>query len=175
MKEYLKIKLLSLQAEARIIRQYENKRKISAGRARELLDTHSAIEFHKKEIFRLQNVKYNPHVHDFHSKVAYHEMKLEWLQRQANKTQYAQQNLDYNEKVYLGLHTHRVLDVRKEARATNLAYGFLQGHAYKDVEKTAYTKPPWDRIESMVMRYGEDNDVSARKARFDTWKAEAVV
>jgi len=67
------------------------------------------------------------------------------------------------------------LDVRKEARATNLAYGFLQGHAYKDVEKTAYTKPPWDRIESMVMRYGEDNDVSARKARFDTWKAEAVV
>jgi len=53
-----------------------------------------------------------------------------------------------------GLHSHRTQNVREEARATHLAYGFLRGRSRSQIEGGALTEPSWDRVEAMVKRYG---------------------
>lgn len=53
-----------------------------------------------------------------------------------------------------GLHHHRTQVVRREARATQLAYGFLRGRRYSQIEAAASTEPSWDRVAAMVRKYG---------------------
>jgi hypothetical protein len=53
-----------------------------------------------------------------------------------------------------GLHNHRTQVVRPEARATQLAYGFLRGRLYSQIEAKASTEPSWDRVAAMVRKYG---------------------
>jgi hypothetical protein len=49
---------------------------------------------------------------------------------------------------------HRKKDVRTEARATHLAYGYLKGRTYVRIEHPNSTTPPKDRVERMVKKYG---------------------
>ncbi len=175
MKEYLLVKLLSLQEEAKIIRRFENRRKRAAARARELYNIKRVIERHQKDIVRLKNYEGDNNIHK--SRIVYHENKIKWLERQANKIHalpsFSYSNLTYNEQVREGLYLHRIFDVRKEARATNLAYGFLQGHEYNDIEKISYSQPAWDRIETMILKYGE-GDIETLIEKFKVWKETAL-
>jgi len=60
----------------------------------------------------------------------------------------------YREHLYL----HRINVVRREARATHLAYQFLRGIPYEQVENHALplVRPPrWDRVLTMVQKYGD--------------------
>lgn len=34
-----------------------------------------------------------------------------------------------------------------------LAYAFLKGKAYKDIEKSTYNPPDWKRVEALVSKY----------------------
>jgi hypothetical protein len=44
------------------------------------------------------------------------------------------------------LHEHRVLHVRPEQRATLIAYGYLRGRAYRQLEASPrYKRAPFDR------------------------------
>jgi len=52
------------------------------------------------------------------------------------------------------LHEHRVRVVRKEARSTHLAYGFLRGRSLSQIEANSNTKPDWDSVSRMVKKYG---------------------
>jgi hypothetical protein len=53
------------------------------------------------------------------------------------------------------LHEHNVLVVRHEARHTLLAYGFLRGRAYEQLEnKCKHQVPNWDKVRKMVVKYG---------------------
>ncbi len=52
------------------------------------------------------------------------------------------------------LHNHRRMVVRPEARHTQLAYGFLRGRDYHQMERKAMKAPDFERIEVMVKRYG---------------------
>jgi hypothetical protein len=72
-----------------------------------------------------------------------------------------------------GLHLHRVYDVRKEARSSHLAYGFLRGLKYHEMEVLAYDQPDWNRIERLVEKYSEA-DIRDTKQKFGAWKAEAL-
>jgi hypothetical protein len=65
---------------------------------------------------------------------------------------------------------HRVHDVREEARATNVAYGFLNGLAYGEIEASCYAEPKWDRVRAMVKKYGVEGSVEERLAAFEEWK-----
>lgn len=77
------------------------------------------------------------------------------------------------EKVNAGLHLHRIFDVRKEARSSHIAYGFLRGRKYHEIERLAYDQPNWERIERLIMKYSEeDSRITAQK--FGEWKAEAL-
>lgn len=53
-----------------------------------------------------------------------------------------------------GLYRHRIDVVRKEARHTLLAYGFLRGLSYKDMEPNAKVAPDWNKVRKMVEKYG---------------------
>ena len=76
----------------------------------------------------------------------------------------------FAEQNFFGLRQHRVGKggVQKEARDSNIAYGFLRNRTYSVIEKFAYTKPNWENIERMVRKFGgEDNrDVMQR---FSAW------
>jgi hypothetical protein len=52
------------------------------------------------------------------------------------------------------LHSHRVVDVRREQRSTLLAYAFLRGRRYADLERVTHSLPDWRRIARIVQKYG---------------------
>ena len=52
-----------------------------------------------------------------------------------------------------GLALHRTGVVRTEARLTQLAYGFLRGLEYLQMEQKAHTSPDWARVRKMVAKY----------------------
>lgn len=53
------------------------------------------------------------------------------------------------------LRNHRVHTVRSEARSTQLAYGYLRGRTYLQIEQSRRrdNSPDWDAIRRMVKRY----------------------
>ena len=53
-----------------------------------------------------------------------------------------------------GLYAHRTRVVRPEARYTHLAYGFLRGREYRQMEQKARLAPDWKRVRKMVQKYG---------------------
>lgn len=50
---------------------------------------------------------------------------------------------------------HRKLVVRKAARETHLAYGYLRGREYHQIEKSCKIEPSWALIAKMVCKYGK--------------------
>lgn len=52
------------------------------------------------------------------------------------------------------LHIHRVVHVRAESRNASLAYAYLRGRRYRQIEAFAYTVPSTDQISRMVKKYG---------------------
>jgi len=77
------------------------------------------------------------------------------------------------------LRSHRG-GLSSEARSCNLAYGFLRGRDYAQLEQGCYFPPDWDRIEYHVQKFGDgfvkgkpidvDRDVMQR---FQGWLATA--
>lgn len=92
-----------------------------------------------------------------------------------------------------GLALHRKGIVRHEARHTCLAYGFLRGLEYRQMEQKALVAPDWAKVRRMVERYGShtywteteswDENVQRNKdtqkelaenlVRFDKWVERA--
>src|SRR5713226_7800754 len=68
---------------------------------------------------------------------------------------------------YRKLHLHRVTEVRKEARDTLVAYGFLNGLAYSMIEHACYEQPNWSNIRRMIVKYGEEGEPEERLVRFE--------
>ena len=53
------------------------------------------------------------------------------------------------------LYRHRIDVVRKVSRETHLAYGFLRGRTYEQMERSCYSPPDWKAVEKMVEKYGK--------------------
>lgn len=53
-----------------------------------------------------------------------------------------------------GLALHRKGIVRNEARHTCLAYGFLRGLEYRQMEHKAFVAPDWKKVRRMIDKYG---------------------
>lgn len=73
---------------------------------------------------------------------------------------------DGHPDVRQSLREHRIRVVRPEARATHLAYGFLRGLGYRQVEKTVRedNEPNWSRVVQLVSKYGDmDKRVAAQE------------
>ena len=70
------------------------------------------------------------------------------------------------------LHLHRTIDVRVETRAALLAYGFLRGRKYSQVE-TPPKKPtgkeiPLKRVVRLISKYGDIKEKDA-KTKLENW------
>lgn len=146
---HLKIKLASLVAETRIIRSKERHYR---GNARQILGIFS--KKHNKEEPKPEmpeKMKKASTINDIEEKKAR-----------------AQRDYD----IYWNLHQHRKNVVRKEARATNLAIGFLRGKFYEEMEFFAHEDPDWDKIERMACVYS-DLDPREVKVQIEEWIAQA--
>jgi hypothetical protein len=75
-------------------------------------------------------------------------------------------------KAFWGLRSHRTYDVREEARAAHVAYGFLRNRTYAQVEGSAKSSPEWERVRKLVEKYG-DGSKTERMQRFEAWKEGA--
>ena len=64
------------------------------------------------------------------------------------------------------LHYHRVVTVRKEARASQLAYGYLRGKKYSEIESSVRegNEPKLDPLVRLVIRFGGVNHKVLLKA-----------
>jgi hypothetical protein len=122
---FLKIKIMSLAAEASIIRREERK----------AYDNHAARK-------RLRRSNARGRQHTVGDRVLFLELKR-----------------------------HRRHVVREEARASQLAYGFLRGRTYHQLERKAYLPPDWAKVESMVSRFGGVSKDDARN-RLKEWSRD---
>lgn len=57
-------------------------------------------------------------------------------------------------KTFWGLRHHRTVDVRDETRAALLAYGFLRGKKYRELEPNALSEPDWGRVFAIARKFG---------------------
>ena len=66
-----------------------------------------------------------------------------------------QQPTEQDLQTFWGLRSHRIYDVRSEARSAQLAYAFINGTPYEKVEPTVCkdNKPDIDRIKRLVKKY----------------------
>lgn len=56
------------------------------------------------------------------------------------------------------LHRHRVVNVRREARDSYIAYGFLRGHKYRTIEPSTRANRPgpnWRNVQAICSRFGD--------------------
>lgn len=68
-----------------------------------------------------------------------------------------QEEFRSNLKTRDALYWHRIFVVRKEARATNIAYGILRGKSYNQIEQKAHSEPDWKRVKEMLKKYGSSD------------------
>jgi hypothetical protein len=123
----LKIKIKTLQAEARIIRQEEQKLK---ARSDEEKAYRRAARLFAKGKLRKEPVLKGA------------------LQKEETKRRKRRLRMDIRD--------HRKGDVREEARISHLAYGFMKGIPYKAMEQKCREEPDWGRVMSCVERFGGD-------------------
>ncbi len=69
-------------------------------------------------------------------------------------------------------------NLQKDVRAAGIAYGFLRGHTYTQVENKCYFPPDWKRVEFHVERFGSGYiktgvDPRDLMQRFSAWLDEA--
>lgn len=68
------------------------------------------------------------------------------------------------------LASHRKNIVRRESRNSHLAYGYLRGRTYKQLEKTCHSSPDWDRVERMIKKYGPPR----HNTSFEDWRKHGM-
>lgn len=67
------------------------------------------------------------------------------------------------ETAHWWLYTHRIHTVQPAARTNLLAYGFLRGRSYAEMEAKARVEPNWKEIRKIVERF------DGNTADFETW------
>lgn len=84
----------------------------------------------------------------------YIKIKIKSLADEAKIIRQEEMKFPGHYKVREGLYLHRVNCVRPECRASNLAYGFLRGRSYSEIEQNPKTKPNWKRVQRIIEKYG---------------------
>jgi len=62
--------------------------------------------------------------------------------------------------ILFGLANHRKYDVRQEQRSSLLAYAFLRGRTFEQIEGKAKSKPDLKRVANLVSKYGGPKDAT---------------
>jgi hypothetical protein len=91
----------------------------------------------------------------------YLKIKIKSLAAEARIIRHEEKKWPGPSDVRLGLHSHRVNDVRSEARAAQLAYGYLRGRSYSAMEFNPHAEPNWGRVAALISKYGPVAKVAA--------------
>lgn len=67
------------------------------------------------------------------------------------------------------LRNHRLMAIRPAARAAQLAYAFIKGKSYNDIEPTSKWSPQLNPIAELLVKYGEHTDKTVAKEDLITW------
>lgn len=102
---------------------------------------------------------------------AYLKVKIKSLAAEAKIIRREEKRYPGGHAVRIGLYLHRIHEVRDESRSAHLAYGFLKGRTYSQIEQGARKTPDWSRIERLIHKYGE-GDMREINQRFAEWKSE---
>jgi len=73
------------------------------------------------------------------------------------------------------LYQHRVYDVRQEARLSQLAYGFLRGRSYSEIEQKTTKPVDWKRVRQLVEKFGRVWDQKESYARSRDKKKQELI
>lgn len=81
-----------------------------------------------------------------------------------------------NHPLRMGLRQHRIDVVRPECRHSNIAYGYMRGRDYKQIENKCYEQPNWARVAEIVRKFSGDKYLpdGARKQLFEDIKSWAA-
>lgn len=149
----LRIKVLSLAAEARLIRRDEVKHR---ARAR-LFDRYPTWDGSYLDVTSKQGLLWM------------------WLRDQPDGSgaEIAARQGASHRATFWSLRKHRVGVVRTEARTAHLALEFLRGRPYSDLEQPNTRKDPdWSAVNQTAQRFGADDEEAAA---FLAWRKEAEV
>ena len=75
---------------------------------------------------------------------------------------------------WLGLKSHRRRDVRHEARAALLAFGYLRGTPYRVIEAKCWEDPDWQRVAVLVSKYGDRKGPADATEALKMWQAATL-
>jgi hypothetical protein len=75
---------------------------------------------------------------------------------------------DQHKMTVESLKNHRKTVVRDAARNTLLAYGYLRGRRYRQMEAASRTSPNWSEVERMIKKYGPMGALDG----FEVWKSQ---
>jgi len=84
-------------------------------------------------------------------------------------------NLKTVHPLYFSLREHRINVVRRECRLSNIAYGYLRGRSYKQIENKCYEAPNWERVAEIIRKFNYKafpnmHTAEGRKAAYETLK-----
>lgn len=80
-----------------------------------------------------------------------------------------QEHWNEHHRAFMDLKDHRKGIVRDVARINLLAYGFLRGRSYAQMENYTREAPRFNKVYEIIKRFGSAEDLS----RWDAWKEEA--
>lgn len=63
------------------------------------------------------------------------------------------------------LHNHRVIQLRKAARSSYIAYGLIRGRTLEQMENISLTEPDWNSVKVMLKKYGPANLVLPNESK----------
>jgi len=69
------------------------------------------------------------------------------------------------------LRNHRRGPLRAEARDTHIAYGYLKGRTYRQMEDNPETEPNWVNVARMVKKYGTGEFTD----ELELWRKEQTI
>lgn len=104
-------------------------------------------------------------------RIVYLKIKIKSLAAESTIIRHEEKRWPGPSATRTGLHLHRVFEVRREARAALLAYGFLRGRDFRKIEAKSHQVPDWKRIEAIAAKYADAQ--SFLKENFAKWKAAA--
>jgi hypothetical protein len=98
-------------------------------------------------------------------------IKIKTLAAEAKYIKFEQRKFPRGKReheVFQSLHFHRVHLVRPAARSGLLAYGYLRGRSYEQLEQKCYEKPDWKEVQDLLVRFGRMSRMEA-ESRIVQW------
>lgn len=91
-----------------------------------------------------------------------------------------QTNFAAKHPMFWSLRQHRLQDVRKECRHATIAYGYLRGRAYKQIEAKCHEAPIWSRVADIVInfsgyKYATLEDKKKIRENVEAWRLGDLV